>query len=397
MTRVLLTDAQPRMTLAVTRSLGRKGIEIIGAEETRFAPALFSKYCSRSLLCPNPKTDKTAYFQWLVETIKGQACDILFPIDDPSLEIAVEHRDELESLCQVPLPPTESYRITADKALTVEMAQKAGLLCPETITPHNLEELADLAERLEYPVVIKPRKSSGSRGITFVKDKTELQSFYLSVHEDYPYPLIQRYIPPGEKYSVCLLFNKDSQLRASFVQKQVRHYPVDIGTSVVQESVFFPELIEAALLFMQKVKWFGVVEFEFLVGKADKKAYFMEINPRFWGSVHMSILAGVDFPWLLYRLLTEGDIEKVTDYQTGIFCRWLLPGDILHFLTNKQRGKMEPPFLAGKKHNTYDDTISLADPLPTLGFFLACLRYFFDIEKWRFVLKGDYFAKRPDR
>jgi hypothetical protein len=48
---------------------------------------------------------------------------------------------------------------------------------------------------------------------------------------------------------------------------------------------------------------------------------------------------------------------------------------------------MDPPFLAGKKHNTYDDILSRSDPLPTVGFILACLRYIFDIKMWRFLLK----------
>ncbi|MCR4440819.1 MAG: ATP-grasp domain-containing protein [Peptococcaceae bacterium] len=393
--RILVTDGQPRMTLAVVRSLGKKGLEVLAAEKTRFAPALYSKYCSRSLVYPDPKKYPGEFFNWLVESLQKYRCDACMPVDDAALEVVMERREEVEKICHFVLPPVDSYRIAADKGLSVLAAQRAGLLCPETVQPNDLEKLDDIIKRLELPVVIKPRKSSGSRGIKLVKERKELAGVYLRVHKEHPYPIIQEYIPPAAKYSVCLLFNKSSQLRASFVQRQIRHYPVDIGTSVVQESVFFPELVEQGLKLLKDLNWTGIAELEFLVDKQGK-AYFMEINPRFWGSLHLAVIAGVDFPWLLYKLAVEGDAEEVNSYKQGIKCRWLLPGDILHFITNKDRLKMDPPFLAGKKRDVYDDILSLDDPLPALGFLLACFRYLLDREMWRFVLKGDYFEKYTD-
>jgi hypothetical protein len=119
----------------------------------------------------------------------------------------------------------------------------------------------------------------------------------------------------------------------------------------------------------------------------DGKLKFMEINPRFWNSLYMSMLAGVDFPWLLYKTALGEDIEEVSTYKTGIKCRWLLPGDLLHFLYNKDRWSMSPPFLGGRESNMYDDILSFHDPLPAIGFLLASIRYSFDRKMWSFMLK----------
>ena len=43
---VLVTDAQMRSSLAVIRSLGKRGLNVTAGEETRFATGFFSKYCS---------------------------------------------------------------------------------------------------------------------------------------------------------------------------------------------------------------------------------------------------------------------------------------------------------------------------------------------------------------
>jgi predicted ATP-grasp superfamily ATP-dependent carboligase len=53
----------------------------------------------------------------------------------------------------------------------------------------------------------------------------------------------------------------------------------------------------------------------------------MEINTRFWGSLQLAIDAGIDFPWLLYRLACGEQVETGTQYRTGIRLRWLL-GDL---------------------------------------------------------------------
>ena len=49
----------------------------------------------------------------------------------------------------------------------------------------------------------------------------------------YPYPIIQEYLGEGDVYDVVLLYNSKNELRASFIQKQVRKYPLETGPSSV--------------------------------------------------------------------------------------------------------------------------------------------------------------------
>lgn len=380
---VLLTDAQQRKTLAAVRSLGSKGIQALAAEETRWTPAGFSRYCQGGLVYPSPGKKPAEFYQWLQETLPAYGCDVLFPMDDSSLEVVMQHKEDLAKLCRLPVPHLDSYRTASDKALAVAAAREAGLDCPATVAPEKADDLSEVTSKFNFPVLIKPRKSSGSRGMTAVERPEDLESRYWHVHQQYPWPIIQEYLPPGEKYDVCLLYNRSAELRASFVQREIRFFPLERGPSTVQESVRHPELAAQAAHLLQKLGWCGVAEVEFMVDPRDGKAKFMEINPRFWGSLYMSTLAGVDFPWLLYRLAMDGDVAGVDTYTVGIKCRWMLPGDILHFLANKKRFSLDPPFFSTKKSGVYDDIISLDDPFPVMGFFLACLRYLPDREMWK--------------
>lgn len=387
MKTVLLTNGQQRKTLAAVRSLGMKGIRVLVSEETRCNPSAFSKFCSKFILSPNARKEPNRYYKWLYSTIINEKCDVLIPMDDDVLEIVINHYDELSQICAIPIPAMQSYFNATDKGKSVMHVQACGVPCPKSVCIKELEELNDLPVDMTYPLIIKPRKSSGSRGIKIVNTQEELVKVYLDIHQQYPFPIIQEYIGLGERYDVCMLYDKNHELKAYFVQKEIRHFPIDIGPSTVQQSVEHPELLTMAKKIMQDLPWYGVVELEFMVDSRNGKLQFMEINSRFWASLQMAIDSGIDFPYLLYKLAVGEEVKNQFHYEVGCMCRWLLPGDILHFIFNQDRRNMNPPFISNKKQRIKDDIISKQDPMPVLGFILACFRYLLDFNMWRFMFK----------
>jgi predicted ATP-grasp superfamily ATP-dependent carboligase len=336
---VLLTNSLQRKTLAAARSLGKRVVKVFSAEETVFTPSAFSKYCSKALVYPSLIKDKKLFLSWLINNIKEHSIDVVFPMDDDTLGVIIDNRAELEELAIIPLPPTDSYMAASDKWESFKLSQKAGVECAHAVKPNAGDRLEEITSQMSYPLIVKPRRSSGSRGMAIANSKDELAKAYESVHARYPCPMIQEYMGQGERFDVCLLYDKNSRLKASFVQKEIRHFPIEMGPSTMQQSVIYPELVEKAHCIMKSLNWYGVAELEFMVDSRDGKIKFMEINPRFWGSLHLSIIAGVDFPWMLYQLAVGNNIQEVHDYKDKIFCRWLLPGDILHYIKNKERKK----------------------------------------------------------
>ncbi|OPZ70805.1 MAG: carbamoyl phosphate synthase-like protein [Firmicutes bacterium ADurb.Bin456] len=306
-------------------------------------------------------------------------------MDDPAQEAVSLHLDDFRRLTRVPLPEGEKLDAIGDKARLLVTAEKKGIPGPKTVVPGNIGEpgLSQLASSLDFPVVIKPRKSSGARGLRYVQEQKDFPGIYLGVHRNYPQPLVQELIPPGTRYDVCLLYNRRSEVRAAFVQKELRHFPLLNGPSTVQESVHRPDLIEMALALMEDAGWYGLAEVEFMEDPRDGVPKLMEVNPRFWASVQAAVFAGIDFPYLLYRLAMEGDIEPHFNYSEGVLCRWLLPGDILHFLFNPARREMDPGFFQPCHSNLKDDIISREDPCAVLGFLLGALRSAADPKMWR--------------
>ena len=64
----------------------------------------------------------------------------------------------------------------------------------------------------------------------------------------------------------------------------------------------------------------------------DGQFKLMEINPKFWGSLDLSIQAGVNFPYLAARMALDGDVDAVMAFDPDIKFCWLFPQDVLHLL-----------------------------------------------------------------
>ncbi len=386
MGKVLVTDADGRNVVSVVRSLGRNGIKVNCAEQSRLALCFFSKYCSGRLVYPSVKEHPEEWLDWLIKELSEEQYDMIMPIGDDCVGTVSRHKELISRYTKVPVADYSTWIRARDKAETIKLAIEEQIPHPQTRFVTDLEDIEDAAKGMEFPIVIKPRQSCGSRGIVYVQKKEDLADNYMRIHSTYPFPMVQEFIPPGgSSYGVFLLFNKDSEPRAVFVHKRLREFPVKGGPSTLRESVHKPELVDMSIKLLKSINWYGVAMVEFKEDPRDGQYKIMEINPRFWGSLPLAIVAGVDFPYLLYKMVMDGDIEPVTNYPEGVRCRWLLPGDILHFITNPKRFKLKPSFFNFSPNNRHDDFISWKDPGPTLGFFIILLANLFNINKWKHV------------
>ncbi|MCK4648637.1 ATP-grasp domain-containing protein, partial [bacterium] len=342
-----------------------KGIEVTVGENTRFATSLFSKYATKRVIYPSSRTKPDVFVEFLINELKQDPYDILFPMEEDTLLLIAKNKDRFSRLTYLLIPDCEKIEFARNKKNIIQKAQKLDIPCPKTWFIGHIGEVERIAKTIQYPVVIKPQISFGSYGIKRAINEEELISKYKEAHKIYPLPLVQESIPQeGEAFGVSALFNKDSELRAVFVHKRLREYPVTGGPSTLRESVKNPKIQELGLRLLKALNWIGVAMVEFKVDPRDGEPKLMEVNPRFWGSLQLAILSGVDFPYLIYRMVKEGDIKPVLDYKIGVRCRWMFPGDFLHFFSNLRRFRWTPGFF---NFRTNYDILSPRDLGPTLG------------------------------
>jgi predicted ATP-grasp superfamily ATP-dependent carboligase len=86
---------------------------------------------------------------------------------------------------------------------------------------------------------------------------------------------------------------------AEFMHRRIHEVPHTGGASSYRESWRHEKILSNARRLMTQLCWEGVGMFEYRWNPKTDRFYLMEFNARFWGSLHLALFAGVDFPRLL--------------------------------------------------------------------------------------------------
>jgi predicted ATP-grasp superfamily ATP-dependent carboligase len=81
--------------------------------------------------------------------------------------------------------------------------------------------------------------------------------------------------------------------------------------STYVETVDEPQVVEAAVRLLAKIKFTGIVEVEFKKDLRDGQYKLLDVNPRVWGWHTLGQRAGVDFPHLLWLLVKGEPLPEV--------------------------------------------------------------------------------------
>ena len=375
--KILVTDCWTRKTLSAVRSLGQAGLEVHAVTHTRASPAIYSRFVSKYFLLPRPADDPGGDLKELAALLQKEKYDLVLPMEDDTSKVLLEHSAKVEAYTNTVLPSSESYCVASDKWRTLELAKRLHVPVPRSVLAREVGDALQFADEAGYPVVMKPRAGSGSRGLSISKNTGELQKNFIRALRRYPEMIVQEKIV-GQGLGVGILADR-GEVRASLSYTRLREYPVTGGPSTLRETTDDATTKEYAQKLMHTLGWHGVAMVEFKYDK-DGKPVLMEINPRFWGSLHLAYVSGINFPFLVYKL-SQGEPIEPQNYRTGVRCRWLIPGDIMHFLANPRRFKMRPSFF--KFTGTYYDEFMRGDMRGNIASVICPLFSIFDPNVWR--------------
>ena len=322
-TRVLITDAEQGRCYTTARSLAQRGFKVtVAGQVGQKNIAFYSKYCNNRILYPSPEENEEAFIEIMARAAKNQ--HILIPLHERTIIPLSRHLNRFGNITRIPIPRYSVLKIALDKAKTLRVAQQVGVPTPHTHFVNELEQLDLLSKDLNYPVVIKLRKEIcvPPPRYTYAYSRKDFVTKYLLMHRKCKYPLVQELIL-GTGYGFFSLFNEDSEPLAFFCHKRIREYPITGGPSTYCTSIYNPKIIDYGLKILREIKWYGVAMVEFRKDCRDGEFKLMEINPRFWGSLPLAIASGVDFPYLLCRMVIGENVE-LNKYETGIKCRFLM-------------------------------------------------------------------------
>jgi len=379
----LVLDAHQKSALAAIRSLGRRGIPVIAASHRSTAMGLYSRYVRHRFLYPSPLRDRPGFTAQIKRQTQGSDPAVLFAFSDSTFLPLADARSEGRWI--LPRPSADSLQIAFDKARTLQLAASLEIATPATYSDTKAHDFAAFLKECHFPVVVKPRRSvswhhgpgthSTPKFATSLSESKALCAELLAVTGEFP--LVQEYVY-GEQASVQFLCDRGAIL-ATCANRRLRSSHPCGGPGALKQTVPFSYhgIGERAQHLVSALNWSGPIMVEFKIDAVSGEPKLMEINGRFWGSLPLAVFAGVDFPYLYYRVALGIETQPVLDYDVGLTSRHLL-GDLRHLYQvllsrDPMRSVSYPPrwqaiqqfLITGRRCKS--DVAAARDPVPAVA------------------------------
>jgi predicted ATP-grasp superfamily ATP-dependent carboligase len=372
--RILITYGWCRTAYVVAESLSRAGFDVYVCDSSHLSMTRFSRYIQGFDRVADPFREPKEYVAQLSHLIRRRKIDILLPIHEDAL-IIQNYRYLLPEDLTIASPSREDLLTVTDKYKIIQIAEIAGVDVPKTVAPDDLKNLKEFACTLKFPLMIKTRRGNSGKGVFPVKDIDELLEKYREIVHlfqlDNPnLPILQEYVL-GEVHGSCFLAER-GQVKACFIERYLRCKEGGFGTSVLREPRYLPMLQEATCKMVERLQWDGIGHFDFIVPPDLSQGYLIEMNPRFWGALNLSIQNGYDFPraWLSRIANKNYDMSSLQPTKKNVKSLWIV-GELIAALSEFKKGNNLAFLLSIKRlisagiYDRYDD-FRWHDPLPLL-------------------------------
>ncbi len=308
MTRVLVTGAGGPAGIAVIRSLQRRGdVGVVAADMDPWASGLYLVPADHRRLVPAGKAED--FLGVVLDICREEHIDVIFPTVDVELPKIVGARDELHDVAVLVAAPSLRTIETALDKLALAQAVASRARVPRT----ELLGTAQAYAEWDFPVIVKPRRGAGSRGVRLVSTQYELEQ--VQADEDL---LVQEHLP-GDEFSVDVLAGPTGAVIAAVPRARLR---VDSGVAVGGRTVHDEGLIRTASEVARAIGLTSVANVQ-LKRAADGEPALLEVNPRFPGAMPLTIAAGVDMPSITLDGVLGRALPARLDFQEIANVRYL--------------------------------------------------------------------------
>ncbi len=261
----------------------------------------------------SPRVTEQEYLGRLAQILTDERADVLLVATDFDVPRLAAHRQAIEAAtrCRMIVSPPEVIEIADDKWKTYEFLKSHHLPCPPSLIDAGL--LDQFVARYGFPLVVKPRRGARSRGMSLVRDSSELPAALKGAG---PSPIVQVAVGAPESEYTCGAVVIDGEcLGAIAMRRDLR----DGNTfrAYVQPEPALEALTKRLALALRPQ---GPVNFQLRIG-AEGPAVF-EINARFSGTTVIRAMAGFNEVEALVRWAAFGERMALVRQRSGVVLRY---------------------------------------------------------------------------
>lgn len=362
----LVTDVHYRMTPALIRALGQRGIPVYTCEKegTAVLPGARSKYAQKHFALPK-KSYEDALYALAEQLGREHSCKpVLLPMGAATLQMLAKSKERFSAVAGLCIGDPASIDLLNDKQRLHALAAELNIpiprnteACPCVVKPVCGEKLGlHAAER--YRICHTPEERQAA-----------IAHFEKLSGEP---PVVQEYLPGGG--CGCSVIAREGKLLAWIGHRRLREYPVSGGPSSCCVAIDDQQLLGWAEKLVAATHFSGPAMFEFKEG-ADGKPCLLECNPRIWGSFPLTYAAGSTLTNAWFAAACGLEIPDNCFRAGQKMC--FFPSDILAGLGYLKKG--QPKSFFGALADFFDPRVKdglfrWSDPAPALTYYAGLFR-----------------------
>ncbi|MBW7863575.1 MAG: carbamoyl-phosphate synthase large subunit [Candidatus Hydrogenedentes bacterium] len=213
--------------------------------------------------------------------------------------------------------PPDSIARAEDRKLFCEVVEKLGLLQPDNATATSFAEAAVIADRIGYPVVVRPSFVLGGRAMEIVFDRIALERYMTHAVEASPeHPiLIDKFLEAAVEIDVDAICDGETVVVAGIMQ-HIEEAGVHSGDSacILPPYDLSDEVIrrirEQTRALARELGVIGLMNIQYAVREDD--IYLLEVNPRASRTVpFVSKAIGVPLAKLAARVMAGKTLKEL--------------------------------------------------------------------------------------
>ena len=387
---ILVPGANTMGGIGAIRSLGAAGYRVHAAAESVDALGLRSKFATERVV--HPATEAPEFADWF-ETYLGTN-DIRMIV--PGAGFGLGLHDVFERHAAL-FPDRNSPEVMARRAkydlfeclLAGDERHRAHL--PPLALVDLSAELPDAATlaRLGTPLFMKFDGShalpggGGEPSVRRFLDAGEAARHLSRLRGRYAKVVIQGFVPGMGSGAFLLRWN--GRVHGRFMHLRLHEIPHTGGVSSLRKSWWHETMMQDAEAKLEQIDWQGVGMVEYRWDPQTDSFHLMEMNLRFWGSLHLALFAGGDFP----RLLADAFFGELPDTaviaRSDVLCRHTFPQEV-SYLLSLWRDREVP--LARKLHALVEALTLSLDPRVKSDLFFPGDRALYFIRLKEFIMQS---------
>jgi hypothetical protein len=330
---ILVPAAHSTAGIGIIRSLGAAGYRVHAAAATEKALGLKSRYAAHGVV--HPPLGSAEFDRWLGDYVGENAIEMITPGGFD--EMAFRGYSKLFTTSADPevAAATRSKYALFDRLLRGDETQRAHL--PPSLLvdfDRGLPAPGGLAA-LGAPLFVKLDRSearaTAPSDVIKLADAAEARSVLERLGSRYRAALIQAFVPGQGAGAFLLRWN--GHVIARMMHLRLHEMPHTGGASSLRVSWWHDAMMRDAEVKLAALDWQGVAMVEYRWDPTTDAFYLMEMNLRFWGSLHLALYAGVDFPRLLADAFFGRVPDRIVEGRRGVVCRNTIPFELGYLLS----------------------------------------------------------------